>query len=257
MKRILVLAILTGLVLSASASALSLSQPSQIGPDIEKSYNMEVGFLERKITVTGNKNSSKINAANTVPRFLSPALDYSDQPDNENHKILTKEVEWTDRLDEGEQKTYTVIFAYWRVLMVLFIAGIAGYGVRKHRHHQLLSKSKREGDDTGRVDINIYNTGEEMVDLTVEEFIPSSLDIDKIVTGDPDVEETENGQKIIWSIKSLEKGDQRVLSYKIRSKENITAVFSVPATVMRTDDKKITESNDLEVQLDPSNRDST
>lgn len=257
MRQFLSIGIVSILLLTTFVSAQGETVAENQSIETHEEYDLKLGFLEKRITVKNSDKSVEVVSNTDVPRFFSPAIDYSETPGNEHEKMFMKTVEWSDELGEGEQKVYTVSFAYWRVLLLLFAAGVTGYGVRKHRHHQLLSKSKTEQGETARIDIDIYNTGKRIQDVTVEEFLPSSLDIVEIITGDPEIEETENGQKIIWDIGELGEGDERVLSYKIRSKENITAVYTLPASTIKTGDRTITDSNQLEVQLEPSDRDPT
>ena len=257
MRQFLSIALVSILLFTSFVSAQGETVADNQNVETSEEYDLKLGFLEKTITVENNGESSEVVSNTEVPRYFSPALSYSENPRTEQERLLMKKVEWADQIEQGEQKVYSISFAYWRVLLILLAASVTGYGVRKHRHHQLLSKSRKEQGETARIDIKMFNSGKTINEVTVEEFLPSSLDIEEVITGDPEIEETDNGKKITWDLGELKEGDQRVLSYKIRSKENITAVYTLPASKIKTGEKTITDSNELEVQLDPSDRDPT
>jgi hypothetical protein len=240
------------MVLLTAVSFTAAQNTSGEQVSITKNAELDIGYLDRNIVAQNNGEPRQVTSETVLPRFFDPAISYSSEPDNVEHGIFLKTVSWTDELEQEEQKAHTVHFAYWRALAVAALLGIAGYGVRKHRHYELLRKTVEKDRETARVDINVHNTGKKLEDVEIREFLPSSLEIDEVLTGNPEIADTENGTEIIWSFENLGERDQRVLSYRIRSNEEIKAFFKIPASKISTEGHRITSSKEMEIELEPT-----
>lgn len=249
MRKILCISAIAVLIM-ASASAQKTGT--------QKKIEWNIGHLDRVITVENPGNLSSTSVSTAVPRYMSPLITYSEKPDNQRKSFLLKTVSWDAETESGEKVKYTVSFSYWPIIGAAFIFILAGYGVRKYRHRKLIRKTVRnKTENVARIDIHLDNRGRELEEVVVEDFLPSGLEINQILTGKPETEETDIGTRIKWQIDSLGKKDQRVLSYTAKSTEEVKAVFEIPGTEILTEDHNITRTPEHEIELEPSDREST
>jgi RPA family protein len=69
-------------------------------------------------------------------------------------------------------------------------------------------------------------------------------------TLDPEeIEETENGARLIWKIEKMEPKESRILTYKIRSDLEVESEIILPGAELLEEEKKIDKSEEIKAEF--------
>ena len=105
--------------------------------------------------------------------------------------------------------------------MALILGGayyVFNYFVKtvKVRKFVMQKRKIKEGREF-TIGVEVKNkTGTKVKDVVVRDFIPSIFEMRKAKGVQPDAsKKTESGNELIWRLKTLESGEQRILTYKI------------------------------------------
>lgn len=223
-----------------------------------------------------------------IEKFLKSEKEYSILSNNENYdgeikveaeflKFLFSSTEpeakilkdddkryflWDVKLDENKSMTVKVIYNYraftFSILAIILV--IIGYYV--FRKPIVVSKrfsevKKRDGGiDRMKVIINIRNRSSQKIEnMEIKEMIPNIVEVEdevSIGTLKPSkVMKNEKGEYLInWYMESLDSGEERVLSYNVKSKLPVIGGFTLNPTKAKykvNEKYKISNSNRLEV----------
>ena len=209
---------------------------------IEKSESIDKGFLKqiKKITLLSNNPNYKGQVKAKVN--IIDSLFSSSKP---RAKLVTEK--------DGSYLTWDVIFdgknkieiytteSYRIVLFILVLLAVAGIMYIQLRSPLILTKSSTDvkisegGISEIHVRINIKNREKEKVEsLNVSDAVPSIVDIERgalIGTIQPTkiLKHDKKGWVIRWEIGSLEPNEERVITYKLKSKLSILGELKLPA----------------------------
>jgi hypothetical protein len=169
---------------------------------------------------------------------------------------------WDIELGPGESKTVMVTTNYRTLLYIIIVIIIALLLYWKYKSPVLINKSvssiatEEGGISRLKVMVDVTNrSGKEMKDITILDIVPNIADIEKA-----SIEGTLSPSKVLrhrtkgsilkWEMPELAPGEERLISYTIKSKLSIIGSFRLPKTKIRffSDGKeRIVRSNSLRI----------
>ncbi|MBI4139410.1 hypothetical protein HY483_00430 [Candidatus Woesearchaeota archaeon] len=226
----------------------------------------EKAFLERitRIKVTNNGNVARV-ATYTIPGGLLKSIFSKGVPKYERRTINEEKVfAWDVSLEVGEKKEIVLITNYRTpvFLLILIMLGIIAY--YKFRSPITITKSAfvvstREGgisefkvlleiknrNPKPLKNVNILDSMPHMVDVT-KDFEAGSLHPISIMKHG-------TGTLLKWAVDDLDGYEERVITYKIRSKLSILGSLTLPVAIAKFDTpfghKRSTASNTAHLAL--------
>ena len=220
-------------------------------PDIKESRVTDKGFLIRKITVT------KINEGNSpiqeeikvgVTRFQKMFTSVDPAVTEINKEGDKYYLTWKFSVDPKESYVVMTVTDYKPLLIVVallvLIIVLAFYYSTKNvviKKTIFRISGEKEGVSELKILVHIQNRGLDIIkNVKIMDFLPNlikpteefgTLRPDKIQKGKRDI-------RMIWSIPTLEKGEERVISYKVKSKLHIIGEILLPSAVIQYRNKK-------------------
>ncbi len=178
---------------------------------LDELYDYEVGWLKRSFVSTSIEPTST---------------------DKEGYH-------WDFSLAPGETKTITVVTSY-RTMFIIFLTiavfgCIAYFWFRKGvivKKQVLRVRQTADGMSELKILLHIRNQGAKQVkNLSVVDYLPRLIKpIVKFGTLKPDnVQKSLANIKLIWHIPQLVSGEERILSYEIKTQLNVIGKFMLPA----------------------------
>lgn len=204
---------------------------------IEKSESEKKGIFTRDVTITlkneGNTEKEytiSSNASNEPLTFIWHERGYKGwEGALINGKYLMKV-----KLKPGEKAviTYKEVF-FLRILIILIIAALLIYfkffyvwGV-KIKKNLIYKPPLKEGD---KISVSIEISASKSVKkIVVRDFVPPSFELVKsFETIKPIRKEKEDGIELVWKVRSLKPGEERVLHYKLKTKIGVMGSLALP-----------------------------
>ncbi len=232
--------------------------------EVKKKEKIEKSFLKKTIYLTytniGNvpyKGTAKINSSFFESLFMSSRPRGKFIKEN-NLKLLT----WTLDIEPGESTEIIVVYNYITLLIIIFLLVVITSLYYILRSPLVIQKKatnimlKEGGVSELKVVLNVKNRGKTMIkNISIVDKIPNIADIEKgitIGTLQPTkiLKHEHKGTIIKWLIDEIEPGDERVISYKIRSHLSILGEFALSPAIAKFRIKgkeRITHSNSLTV----------
>ncbi len=209
---------------------------------VEKSEKENTGFFSREVMINV-KNYGNTEKEYTVSSKASEGMLilYSGK---EAMKTDGKYI-WKITLKPGESVTitYREIFLY-KILIIIAVVAVIVYlkffyvwGI-KIRKNLIYKAPVKEGD---KISVSIEVSASKPVKkIVVRDFVPPNFELVKsFETVKPMRKEKEDGIELVWKIRALKPGEERVLHYKLKSKIGIIGSISLPpATVECEIDEK-------------------
>ena len=239
--------------------------------DIRSSSERQNGFFKTSSIITydnrGNHQTEVMGAkkVNLVTRpFATVFL-------NDKHidkAYITNDsgiyLQWRFSMPKGEKDTVRVVFNYilifWIIVFLLLGAGV--YQLMKSpitvKKDAVVVGVSEGGISEIRVVVHLKNlTGRKFKSINVIDSIP------KLAQFVPDKEESlvssrlysneKEGSVVKWNIDGLERYEERIFNYRVKSKLSIVGGLSLPRTLIRFTDEQgseqITRSNPVRVNL--------
>lgn len=220
---------------------------------------LQKGFLKirKKLTFTSNNQQYKGEIRSETKWFdnLFTSTEPKSKTVKEDGKLF---LVWDVKLSQDKSMTITitenyrplvVIIVFAIIIIVLYYVFRSPLTVRK----TVTNIVKSEGGVSGfKVVLKIKNRGKkELKDIEVGDLVPRIVMIEKeisIGTLQPYkiINNEKKGMIIKWKLESLENNEERVLSYKIKSRLSILGSFTIPSATARFKHNKsiiITNSN--------------
>ena len=198
--------------------------------DIKDTVTEETKFLVKEKTLNrinnGNSDSSEVFTT-TLSGFKKLFTKFDPQPTGVEKTDEGYVYEWRFVLQPKENYTIKVSTNYRTPLLWLLIIVLAAYLSYKYlrielfMHKKVLSLKTHEGGLAGvKVLLHIKNNGATVKNLHIMDNIPNDLEIPhEYMTLKPtSIRKGMTGATIIWEIPELLKGEERVISYKLKPK---------------------------------------
>ncbi|HLD15746.1 MAG TPA: hypothetical protein VJB94_04190 [Candidatus Nanoarchaeia archaeon] len=210
-------------------------------PDIKESKNVASGFLRKKITITNENEGNapikrrieyKISGISRFFTKVDPAASYQDGM-----------YVWEFNVGAGEKQVINILIDYRTPFIVLFALALfillAYYiltrGVNIKKRVFKISHDVEEGITELKIMLHIKNkAGKPVKEIKIIDLIPDHLMLTKeFGTLKPDhMQKGSNNIRLIWNVPSLEIGEERIFSYKVKSKIDIVGSLVLPAAAV-------------------------
>ncbi len=190
--------------------------------NIEKSgeYRLETNFFKKLITF---KNLDTVSSREE-PGYI--IFEYTLQP--QETQIIQVTVNYG-----------IYIYAALLVILIIILYFTLRSPVLVKKEAKVIGSMKKEGASEIKVMLHIKNRSQKNVEnVKIIEKIPRLVKFEKgsyVGTMAPDkvIEHAKLGTTIRWNITSLEPFEERIITYKIKSKLNIIGGFSLPKVIIR------------------------
>jgi len=210
-------------------------------PDIEEEINVEYSLLSNRKTIT-KTNNGNVNVEESYSLRLGPLQRWLTRFDKEPSKIIGNNFEWIFDVKPGESYSLVIVSYnnsfYWGVLLV--IAGIFLYMWFKKRKLLVKKNILKLQDDKKNLRFKVMlhlknNTNLRINDIRVMDVLPSIIkSTGEYGTLKPSkIQKGEKSGRLVWEIESLEKGEERILSYNVVSGLKIFGRFGLPLCVVK------------------------
>ena len=231
--------------------------------DITKISETEKSFLktEEKITYTNDGNVRKQETLKIEIGFFKDIVTSTDQKmyvlkeDGKRYRALDVDLKPGAKTEIMVVKNFrplVLIITIALVLLILYSIFRSDIVVKKHA---VVLGTKEGGITEMKVIMNVRNrTGRPIKNIAIIDNVPNIADIQKefqIGTLKPTkiVTHERKGNLIKWNIDLLEKYEERIITYKVRSKLSILGKFKLPPAVIKYENEKgkdvITHSNSV------------
>jgi len=190
--------------------------------NIEKSgeYRLDTNFFKKLVTF---KNLDTVSSREE-PGYI--IFEYTLQP--QETQIIKVTINYGIYI-------YTALF----IILIIILYFTLRSPVLVKKEAKVIGSMKKEGASEIKVMLHIKNRSQKSVEnIKIIEKIPRLVKFEKsyyIGTMAPDkvIEHAKLGTTIRWNINSLEPFEERIITYKIKSKLNIIGGFSLPKVIIR------------------------
>ncbi len=198
--------------------------------DIKETKTKEFNFLINTLSITrvnnGNSMTNEVYKT-TLSGFQKLFTKFYPDPSKIEKTKGGKSYEWIFSLQPGESYKVSLVTDYRTPLLILIILALIIYFAYKllftelSMHKKVLILKSREGGIAGvKVLIHIKNNGPSVKTIHLTDVAPSDFDIPhEYITLKPNSMRKEiNGTMLTWEIPELIKGEERVITYKLKSR---------------------------------------
>ena len=173
-------------------------------------------FEERVISISneGNVPEDGYTVTSTLPTGF---VTFNQQPD----RCENGECEWTLALEPWESTQITYRVEYWPLiaeglLIAVLIVGFLIFGWNRLNVPSLNKKIEQKKDGTYTAMLEVKNAGKKISNVVVSDLVTPLFKVrHEFEAVKPAVRNTEEGTELIWTLPSIEPGDQRIMHYKI------------------------------------------
>ena len=213
--------------------------------DLKETKTEEFSFFIKETAITrmndGNSLSNEIYTL-TLSSFEKLFTEFNPAPSNIEETNKGNKYEWRFRLQPGEEYKIIVTHDYRTPLIILIVIFLLVYLFYKYFYAEmsinkraLVLKSQEGGIAGVKILINIKNNGPSVRSLHLVEEIPSELDLphEYITLKPSSIRKTNFSSIVIWEIPELIRGEERIISYKLKSKTGHKGKLLIPRTSCR------------------------
>lgn len=166
-----------------------------------------------------------------------------------NVKTLQKEDKmfyiWDISLNPGESVELRYQINYWPLIIIFIVIILICIGAFLWYRSPFIYKrvleegGAEEEEKEFTIAIEILNrTGKKLKDTVVRDFLPSLASVKKEFKSiKPKIREKENGTELVWRFEELLPGDERLMTYKIKTQIGTIDHFKLPKARLRTKTK--------------------
>ncbi len=238
--------------------------------DIKKNVTEKKGFFRKEYTYNyKNEGNEKATIEESIKTnfFSKPFITILEDNNIIEKTTITNEtgtyIVWKITLKPEEEKTYTIIYNYillfW--IIVFLIIGVFVYNMMKSpieiKKDAVVVGVSEGGISEIRVVLHLKNlTGKRYKNINVIDIIPKLAEFipEKDEYNQSRVYNNKNEGSIVkWNIDSLEKYEERILTYRIKSKLSILGGLTLPRAILRFTDEtgteQVTRSNTVKITL--------
>ncbi len=239
--------------------------------DVKKTVEEKKGFFRTEYYYTyKNEGNEETTIQETIKTnlFSKPFITIIDENNNIIEKTTINNetgtyLVWSIKLKPEETKKYNIIYNYillfW--IIVFLIIGIIVYNMMKSpieiKKDAVVVGVSEGGISEIRVVLHLKNlTGKRYKNINVVDIIPKLAEFipEKDEYNQSRVYNNKNEGSIVkWNIDSLEKYEERILTYRIKSKLSILGGLTLPRAILRFTDEtgteQVTRSNTVKITL--------
>lgn len=230
--------------------------------DMGESVSEEKAFLGRVITVRKfNRGNSAATARYSYPASWITGMFVSSSVDETSSD--SDGLQWVFEVKPGEERVLQVTVSYVPLLIAAFVVllfvAVAYYLLTRGLIVRKKVFKLRKSHDTAQFTVMLHiknRTRGAVKDLTVFEILPKLVKIStSFSTLKPtNVQQGDQGEKLIWKIPALMKGEERIISYQADSKVSVLGCMNLPGCMIRykNENGKVVnvKSNSVSLDLD-------
>lgn len=217
-------------------------------PDIKETKKEEFSFLVKTLEVSrinnGNTVSKEVYTI-TITSFKNLFTKVSPDPSNVERLDGSYRYTWQFNLNPNDSYFISIKTNYGKPILILMILALLIYFIYRRANaglkitkKVLLLKSKEGHIAELKVLLILKNSGSTIKNLRLTDNIPGLLELPHEY-GTLKPSSTKSGiagSIVVWEIPELIKGDERVLSYKMKSKVTGLGKLTIPRAICRYKD---------------------
>lgn len=234
---------------------------------IKETQAPEKGFLSKKQTLkfTNKGNVQKIYTTEQKVGFFENLFTTTDPKAYKIDKEDATYLAWDLEIPPNSTQSITIKTSYLPlfILLAVVVLSIVAYYVFRSPITVLKEASILQTKDGGisdlKIVLHIKNRSNQVLDnVTIVDKIPNIAEIEKepelgSVKPTRIMQSTREGSVVKWEIGSLEKLEERIITYRIKSKLTIIGGVNLPAAMVKFVDNKgkeqVAKSNRLDVSV--------
>ena len=204
------------------------------------SYNILFSTVSIKVKNEGNVDLPIFTVTESLPKFAQSLFDPDIEPiatDSSGNRVVYT---WSaPALAPGEQYTIKYRIDIWRIWLTLGIVAGIGYGAYRWLSKPKIGKAVRhEGEITRGKEIlvllEVKNRAlHEIKDVEIVDVVPQiARVVDRFDTLRPKVKRVSGGTELRWNLGAMKSGEERVVTYRIRSVVDIVGHLNLPEAQM-------------------------
>ncbi len=212
----------------------------------ERNKKVSKGLLTSKTTFTvkntGNTAVEDIKIEENIPWYLDPFTTFQNK-DLKSENVEGNTVWVVDQLDKGETVEVSYRTNYWPPVILILILVIVSMAIYKHLRKVNISKSGKVAEENYSIHLRVENqTGRVINRAKLEDFVPgiASL-VPEFESRKPEkIQKTEEGTKLVWDLGSMDPGEERIITYKLKPKIKVEGNTRLPGAIINyhIDEKK-------------------
>ncbi len=228
-------------------SLLAFTKDMRIGnyPKLGETISPESGFLYTKTEVEkvneGNSNSIE-KYQKTFSYYQKLFTKTSPKPDTIVKESQGYVYTWQFELSPKESYKITIITSYrgffWIVVILLALAFIIYYLTKRDiQIKKRIVSIKKELDSTSSVKVMLTVKNKSMStirNIKVLDRVPPTIELpSEFGTMHPKINKGQRGSELIWEIIALSRGEERIFTYKVRSKFKVIGSQTLPLAIAK------------------------
>ena len=214
--------------------------------EIEAQETWSEEFLEKSYSVTlinrGNTLAENVweTSVSITDRFFISTVPEAEIIDGDSTSII----KWTYSIPINSQITYTYNISYLPLFtaIVLIAISLGTLGIYYMSRYKLVKNIKQKRDGYIKVEIAVKNkTNKKQKNVILEDYVPIPLMLSReFGTMSPTVIKKQKDKLVVmWKFEELQPKEERMLSYKMKSKLKIEGKLVIPpAYISQKDGKK-------------------
>jgi hypothetical protein len=214
--------------------------------EIEAQESWSEGFLSKSYSVILiNKGNTETSGIWETPISQTDKFFFNSETLHELEDLETEtKVKWAYSLPVQKEVEYTYTISYIPLAASVTLIAIALLilGLYYMNRYKLVKTIKHSKDGYIKVEIALKNkTGKKQKNITIEDYIPVPLLISRqFGTLSPTaIKKQKDKLLVVWKFEELQPKEERLLSYKMKSKLEIEGKLTIPpAYVTQKDGKK-------------------
>ncbi|MBI1978448.1 MAG: hypothetical protein HYS62_00090 [Candidatus Aenigmarchaeota archaeon] len=218
----------------------TITQPPTEYTQKSGGYNVLFSSVTIKVKNEGNVELPAFTVTENIPKFAQGLFDPDIEPSTTDSSGNSVVYTWSvPALSPGGQYTIGYKLAIWRIWMTLGLVGGIGYGAYRWLSKPRIGKAVRHEGEIRRgkeivVLLEVKNRAlHEIKDVEIIDVVPQiARVVDKFDTLRPKAKRVVNGTELRWNLGAMRSGEERVVTYRIRSVVDIVGHLALPEAQM-------------------------
>ncbi len=218
----------------------TITQPPTEYTKKSSGYNVLFSYVTIKVKNEGNVELPAFTVTESIPKFAQALFDPDVEPVTTDSSGTRVVYTWSvPALSPGGQYTVGYKIAIWRIWLTFAVVGGIGYGAYRWLSKPRINKSVRhEGEITRGKEIvvllEVKNRAlHEIKDVEIIDIVPQiARVVDRFDTLRPKAKRVVDGTELRWNIGAMKSGEERVVTYRIKSVVDIVGHLALPEAQM-------------------------
>ena len=215
-------------------------------PDLKEVEEVKTSFLKSVVEITReNEGNTQVSKTVRYPVGFVKGLFTKTSPRAElKNDDSGRYYEWKFNIPPGDiyrievETNYRLVF--FLIAGVLILVGALYYIRRRNLKVKKtvfqIRRDKESGVSEFKILLHVINrTNREMYNVKVIDLIPRFIksETDFGTLKPAKIEEGSRGMRLVWNIEKVDPGDERIISYKLKSKVSLVGKVTLPSTIVQ------------------------